>query len=623
MSVYQHEYTRESLHDCSVKDTQKVLKKVLQKNHAILDRTLKACLVEVAKDLFSVDLITRSVLNDPTYGKIESEFQSGMELKEDISELEKHCKLFLDTLSSQGGPVKSAADILAKEWTQEAQRESNVQLQFKQCTRPSVKENAVVKSLISIGGHESSPATSKVHLLTPENEKEIQKELKSLHATFTTLKGRIREELEIKLKKEELTLETITIFIQDHLDNAENFTNIPDVMQLFQRLERYSDFLDCEVIEVITEKFVKGNLVTELQAHSTSAETFRETQSVIALREYLRSVYVSPFSNSESPEVAIFFNKPWSNVAIKHFKTLISHLLPRLEGQSLWNHIQIFSGSVCIEYAVQDTQVDSLIAHTQEKLQFMHLIGIFQLIINGKLILEGEENNNFTFDFAILQAVKVANTEAACFLLQLEININYQDEEGKIALIATPECKEDKITTPDIQDYRGSTALMIASEKNEYLIARHLLNANANPNIQRQDGKTALIIACENKHLEMVKLLLEFDTNLSQTTKGGDTALTVSLRDNSYKLIEALLPKHNNFLPELIEASKMGQPNIISTFIAFIEKLCEEKVQFSFKVDLLCFHSLITNLGSHSIQLDEIHKNDDSSSVFSDDSGKD
>ena len=618
MSVSQHEITRESDREYGVEDIQKVLKQVLQKNYSRLDGTLKTCLKEVAGKLFSHDLITLPVRDDPSYRNIEFEFQSGMEWKNDISELERHCQVFLDILSSQGGPVKSAADSLAKQWTQEAERECKVKLQFKQYTRSSIEEG-----LVRIGSREISSAASKVFMCKPENEEEIQKKLKSLNATFITLEERVRKELKIKIEKGEITLEAITSFIQRRFSNRENFTNIPDLTQFFEKLHDYSDFLDCEEFEAITEKFVKGNLLTELQAHSASAKMFRKTQSVIALRDYLRSVYVSLRPNSNSPKVAIFLNQPWSKVAIQHLYTLISHLLPCLDRQSLCNHIQIFPGSVCIEYTIQDTQVNYVIACTQEKLQFMHLIGIFQLIINDKPILEGEENKNFTFDFAILQAIKVGHTEAASFLLQLEININFQDEEGKIALTVTPECRQDQVTEPPVQDYRGSTALMIASEKNEHVIAQYLLNANANPNIQRQDGKTALIIACENKHLEMVKLLLEFNTNLSQTTNSGDTALTVSLRDNSYILVKALLLKHNNFLAELIEASKykLGQSDIISAFIACIEKLSEEEVQFSFKVDLLSFHSLITYLGSHSIQHGAIHKNDDSSSVFSDDSG--
>uniref|UniRef100_A0A1X7T627 Death domain-containing protein n=1 Tax=Amphimedon queenslandica TaxID=400682 RepID=A0A1X7T627_AMPQE len=149
-------------------------------------------------------------------------------------------------------------------------------------------------------------------------------------------------------------------------------------------------------------------------------------------------------------------------------------MLPLDSKQSILQYIEIIPGSVTVHYYALDITADSLIEYTGGKLRFMRLIGIFSLYINDHPVLQEDENMNFTFELALLEAVTAGNIEAVEFLLQLEtVNIDHTNEEGK-------------------------TALMLACKRGHEDIVHSLLSAGANVNIQDNHGQTALMMASTN-----------------------------------------------------------------------------------------------------------------------------
>ena len=83
---------------------------------------LSNCLLNFATQIFTMELITEPVYKNPTYLNVMNHYENGMKFKV-ISELEKHCQVFLDSLSSQGGPMKHAAKATAEYWNNEISNE--------------------------------------------------------------------------------------------------------------------------------------------------------------------------------------------------------------------------------------------------------------------------------------------------------------------------------------------------------------------------------------------------------------------------------------------------------------------------------------------------------------------
>ena len=257
----------------------------------------------------------------------------------------------------------------------------------------------------------------------------------------------------------------------------------------------------------------------------------------------------SALDHKLQPHIQIELHNPWYEANIEALYLLIGHLLPHKSKHSILKFIEIETGSVCIKYFVHESKVDCLIAYAQDKLQFMRIIGIFGLTINGEPVLKEDENMNFSFELALLEAAKTGHDEAVQFLLKLGGNIDYCNKEGRTALmLASEEGCEQVVQTlvsagsnVNIQDNNGYTSLMLACDTNSYTIVNYLLQAGANPDIQNDVCDTAIIIACQNIHADIVELLLQFNADPLITCRNEDTAFTVATHQNSIEIVEMLL----------------------------------------------------------------------------------
>ena len=78
--------------------------------------------------MYSKRLISESVRDSPTVYNVIGEFESGMKLASNISKLQEHCQLFLQCLSSEGGPTKLTAQKLCQDWMEEVKKQCDISL---------------------------------------------------------------------------------------------------------------------------------------------------------------------------------------------------------------------------------------------------------------------------------------------------------------------------------------------------------------------------------------------------------------------------------------------------------------------------------------------------------------
>ena len=107
----------------------KALREVIKRKFADLSKVLKTKVLPcVAAEMFAEGLISQPCKDDPTYDSVIGEFESGLQFKTSVDELEKHCQSFLTSLSNQGGPVQGAAGRLAEEWKKNVKEEFGISL---------------------------------------------------------------------------------------------------------------------------------------------------------------------------------------------------------------------------------------------------------------------------------------------------------------------------------------------------------------------------------------------------------------------------------------------------------------------------------------------------------------
>ena len=313
--------------------------------------------------------------------------------------------------------------------------------------------------------------TEKIMLEDEEKEEKLQTESECQHEHFSKLMVVVRSSLDHKLQHQQLVLEDFIRWIEHPMNWVGELGNIDDLNELFKKLHPHFDFLDCKLIVDMSDMFLNNeyfgkdkSLVSELKEHMASAKRLRSLSTVKQLKNDLKKIYFPYQTNlANMPHIQIELHNPWYEANIEALYLLIGHLLPHRSKHSILKYIEIETGSVCIKYFVHDSKADCLIAYTQGKLQFMHLIGIFGLTINSKPVLEEDENMNFSFELALLKATKVGHDEAMQFLLELGGNVDHCNKEGR-------------------------TALMLASEAGYEQVVQTLISAGGNINSQDNNG---------------------------------------------------------------------------------------------------------------------------------------
>lgn len=101
--------------------------------------------------------------------------------------------------------------------------------------------------------------------------------------------------------------------------------------------------------------------------------------------------------------------------------------------------------------------------------------------------------------------------------------------------------------SPNIQDSRGNTPLMLAALGDKRSALHLLLERGANPNMQNDHGLTALHIAAHKGNISIVRRLLsESALDLEVKNENGDTALMVALTAQQVSIARLLIASGAN-----------------------------------------------------------------------------
>uniref|UniRef100_A0A1X7UZH5 Uncharacterized protein n=1 Tax=Amphimedon queenslandica TaxID=400682 RepID=A0A1X7UZH5_AMPQE len=387
----------------------------------------------------------------------------------------------------------------------------------------------------------------------------------------------------MKIKNDPEQLANLIIWLEAYMHWNDKLTNA-SLDETFNIIHPFYDFIDCSLIVDMSEVFLQDFKFDDNQLSIEKADKLRFSAQVKHLDGALQAIYEEHIPNtSNMPIILMKLHNPWHGSNINGLIILIHNLLPVGHQQSIMKYITISSGCILIKYSVLDSTADSLIEYTGGKLQFMHLIGIFSLYINDHPVLHEDENMNFTFELALLEAVTAGNNEAVEFLLQLEtVNIDHTNEEGKTALMLA--CKrghEDIVhsllsagANVNIQDNKGWTALIIASEHNHISIIHMLLQANANPHLTISDGSNAVMIASYCGNYEVVELLISKGADYKYQQKDGWNAFMLACHNGHTQIVELLLKEQvdpnvqkKNGSNALILACENGHTQIVKLLL--------------------------------------------------------
>ena len=498
----------------------------MRERYSSLRHATEDCLKSVSGEFFSKGLISRDVKSSPTFDKIENEFVASLSLcKENLTKLEEKCRAFVHCLAKASGPAKDAAIALAEDWEREV------------LNKHSLKWSLIV----DIETNTDLSIPSKILLSS-----EIPQKVQNLHRKFISVMKHIRtyyeecKQYRIKDFARYLTDDYEEPLTKEPLTNCENF----DI--LFHSVKAHYSFFNFDLIEDLANEFpLSDELQLELDQYVQELEQFKKSAALQQMKDAIKQVPL-PYEASEVHcKIVIKLNGSWRKKTVKSLENLIQHLFERDAKRA--KLIEIDEGSIVVTFLALST-AQSLIDKVQNKIQFIQYLGIFHIMINNEIIIDREEDVNFTFEDSLLYAINHINSDAeyervALLLIELKIELNYQNTDDQ-------------------------TALMLASQGGQIEIFKSLLQNGANPFVQLPANKEQI---------------------------GLNHLACTALSQHIYKSIggERIIPRDDTSVEEMLEmAIKERGVSIYkflySPFIHIVKNYLKQRFQWLQN----CFHAL-------------------------------
>ena len=402
-----------------------------------------------------------------------------------------------------------------------------------------------------------------------DTEDEISINVRDLYIDFVRLVAKIRTRLDEMTKENKHILMRIARHLEAYF-GIRGLTKAHSSDELFDELHSYYSFLNCELLYVIVSEFVPGDLQIELDKHITDIELFKNSTTLGEFKTAIEQTLIqTPDVTSSTCQVIIKVSGRWAEQTVRSLDKLLHHIFSKKK--MILNHVSIEPGSLCITFLVHQSESELLKALALQQLEFMSLVGVFEMIINNQSVLVTKENEEFSFESSFIKASETGINEVVKFLLDLGVNVNHSITDGKTALMLACMGGHEEIiqvvlsagADVNLQDNEGYTALMFMTTRNTLQLLQsgadittnntetasslrnlrivEILLREGNPNTQNEHGQTTLMLACNNGHFQVAALLLKEGADVNICTNNGGTALMFASQNGHFQVAELLL----------------------------------------------------------------------------------
>ena len=311
---------------------------------------------------------------------------------------------------------------------------------------------------------------------------QVSRDLENLKESYLRLKINAETALLEEVKPSPRQLRR---FSQEYLIS----NRVETVEELFDCIGEFC-FLDYTLLERTIYFFLKEAqaIVSDLSDYIQQLQNFRVSTTIKEFKESIENTQNS-YPTKEGTGVStvtIRLVGGWLKKTMEDLDKLLKEMFQ--DNKSVLAHLKITLGSVLVTYLVPHSEVVALIKNVQPKRSFMPQVGVCGLRIGPALpIIDKTENEvaHFSFESALITAVKNNDIDVVMFLLDINTNLDATDDEGQ-------------------------TALMVGSAFGRDKAVSLLLNAKANSidNYQRQDGVTKEVITRSTTVRNYILLLL-------------------------------------------------------------------------------------------------------------------
>ena len=385
-----------------------------------------------------------------------------------------------------------------------------------------------------------------------------------LHKYYSHLAEKVKTFINDQIEEKKLTILEVAEKIEADFP-VTSLTKEQNVHELFNKLQPYYSFLSCDILVDITREFIGGEIENELEGYLVMMRKFQKSVKIKHLKEVISLV---PIQNdtSDTCDVSIKLNEEWDEGSLENLQQLLKHMFHNK--QHLLNDMTVDErDSLCITFKIPISQSGSIADEIKGSKEFIECVGVSRMSV-GDVDVSIMEDSKFSFSSGLLTAADNGINNAVQFHLDMGVNINDVDSNGRTALMLASKAGHEEIVEtllsagangsqdshsrggqvllkrgadPNIQKKDGATALMYASQNGYSEVVQILLKGGADPNIQKKDGATALMYASQNGRSEVVQILLKGGADTNSRTENGVTSLMVASENGHFEVVQILL----------------------------------------------------------------------------------
>uniref|UniRef100_A0A1X7T3S2 Death domain-containing protein n=1 Tax=Amphimedon queenslandica TaxID=400682 RepID=A0A1X7T3S2_AMPQE len=488
--------------------------------------TTETCLPKVATELYSKNLINKEVRHSPTFDKIEIDFSAMVSLyKGDAKKMMEVCSLFIECLSTAGGPAQEEAIALARDWENEVFKDH--QVLFSTFTKTATAYTPQLEVQLGF--------TDRVAV-----------ELRNLHKKYAKLMTDITTYYASSGKHDAIV---IARWVENYYDDETDLDLAHDgvtVDEIFKQIRPHHSFIDIEKITELVNVFPIDDsaLQARFDEYADGIDNFINSAELNNIIKTIEAGIIGE-STKVDPKIILKLSGRWNEQTIGHVRKLVDYLFN--EEAKYVTVKKISRGSISIQFLVfSNRSVQPLIMKSQAKIHFVHLLGIFQLIIDNQTIIDREEDISFTFEESLLLSIASIDSNLeyhriSLLLIELKTKLNYKNTKGQ-------------------------TALMLASQGGHIKTIELLLQNGANPFVQLPANKGYI---------------------------GLNRLACIALSQHIYKSVggEKIIPRDDTSVEEMLEMA-VKERGVSSHFYEPFMHVIKNKIKEKFQRLQGCFHAL-------------------------------
>ena len=244
-------------------------------------------------------------------------------------------------------------------------------------------------------------------------QKSTVDKLNELHKSFVLLSCECEEALKTA---DVFALNDLLSRLKKEKAYKMSFRQIQSKSDLIDVVDEHSNFLNCHLIVMLVEHFVKpSELLEKLRMYEKRVEEFMLTTEIRDLQHSLEP-FVLGRSKHDIP-VTIKVHNCWGCQKMWLVNVLLETLFYiNITDVTKW--FKVIPGSFIVTILVPRHDVSDLIAYATTKIEFLKLIGVISLQIGTTYVLEHSKNLSYSFRMGLERAANDENFEAKQFLLK-------------------------------------------------------------------------------------------------------------------------------------------------------------------------------------------------------------